>query len=111
MLVGTLIPGDPFQAKNWIDIPHLDKIMHGIMFALFSFVLAGYLKERKKGNYNFIRSLAIVLILATVYGFIIEILQLMIPERNFEIPDLIANFIGSLFGLLLFKLKFNFFTL
>lgn len=37
----------------------------------------------------------VVITSATVYGIVIEVLQIAIPSRQFSITDIIANFIGT----------------
>jgi glycopeptide antibiotics resistance protein len=73
-------------------------------------LLAGYLKKVQgiAGLKNFF--FPTVITVSFLFRFFIEGMQYFIPERSFEIFDLIANLIGIMVGMLAFYIKFNFFT-
>jgi len=60
--------------------------------------------KKNKGNLIPLTTLFVVLASSIMYGIWIEILQFTITTgRNFEIPDIIANIVGCIFGVLLYK--------
>jgi VanZ family protein len=56
------------------------------------------LKDKIHNNYS------IVLIITFLYGILIEVIQNFLPNRNFDVNDIIANFFGILIGLITYYL-------
>ncbi|MFY7811800.1 MAG: VanZ family protein [Flavobacterium sp.] len=86
------------------SILKLDKIVHFLFYFLLTGFLINHLKEKIK-NY-----LLYSLIIAIIYGIIIEIFQDIVPtKRSFDYFDILANFTGSFTMLLIFlkKIKKN----
>ncbi|MBR9999833.1 MAG: VanZ family protein [Cyclobacteriaceae bacterium] len=110
MLLFMLVPFNDLKPVPRFDFELMDKMVHIFIFGTHSFLMAGYLKKEQKITDLTTGFFPAIIILSFLYGFLIEILQYFIPERSFEIFDLIANFIGILLGTLIFYLKFNFFT-
>lgn len=110
MLVLTLFPFDNLHIGPEIDITFFDKIVHMCLFGTHAFLLAGYLTKRNSIPPDNYRYLAGAILLSFLFGLFIEITQYFIPERSFELLDLVANFFGILLGILIFYVKFNFFT-
>ena len=79
-----------------ISFPFLDKVVHFILFFIQSILITNTLYEYSDRNNRIILILSIILLL--LFGLIIEIQQIYLPYRTFEIMDLIANFVGVLFG-------------
>jgi VanZ family protein len=80
---------------SWLNIPHLDKIIHNIIFfslsaSLYIWLAAAFPPIKKKG--------VIVMILILVgYGIAIEFIQdNLIEGRSFEIKDILADTSGCL---------------
>lgn len=77
---------------------HLDKVAH---FAVYG-VLAGLLvlnQSKTMGGLFGIRDLVYIILICTIYGAILEAMQyFFLSDRFFEIPDIIANIIGSIAG-------------
>ncbi|MGX5173714.1 VanZ family protein [Aliikangiella sp. IMCC44653] len=86
LLYLTLTPS-PVQT---VSFKHIDKVFHFIAFAGFTFLLK---VAFSKLSHNFVLSLSALL------GIFIEIIQLYIPNRGFSYADMLADFLGSLFGL------------
>tara|TARA_Y100000590_G_C15546990_1_gene949387 strand:+ start:426 stop:821 length:396 start_codon:yes stop_codon:yes gene_type:complete len=95
-LLGFFIYKDLNMQPNLINNPFGTTINHFIGFFCVSILgLFLYLKKDKFKN------LVFVLIFLSI---ILEILQLLVPNRSFEIYDLSANFIGVLFAFILVKI-------
>ncbi len=86
----------PVKVPPRLLFPFQDKITHGLMYCLLSF-LAVNTFSRNKINY----SKACGLFFAFSLGLFIEIGQYFLPFRSFELGDIFANFTGSILGCLL----------
>ena len=84
------------KESSTISFPFLDKVVHFILFFIQSILITNTLYEYSDRNNRIILILSIILLL--LFGLIIEIQQIYLPYRTFEIMDLIANFLGVLFG-------------
>ena len=73
-----------------------DKMIHALIFLYLSFIGL---------NCYFDISKLLLLGMIFSFGLVIEIIHFYHPYRFFEIPDLIANFIGILFALVIFNKK------
>lgn len=91
-----------FQFKN------VDKVAHFVMYTLLSLFWAIGLKRQDK-FVGFRRyALQIAVIGSFVISVILEFLQeYAVVSRTFEVLDLIANGIGCIFGLVLFKIIYK----
>ena len=67
---------------------------HVYVFFIFSFL--GYLSFSKK-----LKKIIYYLILLSI---VLEILHIIIPNRGFEVADLLGNLLGVILSLILFKL-------
>jgi VanZ family protein len=97
------IPGSDIPETSLLDLFHLDKFIHAILFLvgfyLFATALVG---QQKKG---IIRYIVIAFI---VYGMVLEVLQgLFFVERSADALDWLADTVGVFLGLWVFK-KFPF---
>ncbi len=82
-----------------------DKIGHFIAYATLVFVWIWTFF--KKNPINVIQNTTLFTIIASciMYSILLEVLQYTINTgRNFEISDIFANIVGTLFGVFLFKL-------
>jgi len=110
MLVLTLFPFDSTQVSPKFNIPNFDKIVHTGLFGVHAYLMVMYLIHRDSMRDNLLRMIGGAIILSFSFGLLIEIIQIFIPERNFEILDLLADIFGILIGILIFYIKFHFFT-
>ena len=98
ILLLSTMPGSSIPKVGWKLYFQLDKLAH---FGIY-FILAGWLAI-SLGAVNkelaFTRWILVVVICA-IYGIAIEAIQyLFLSDRFFEIPDIIANIIGSIAGI------------
>ena len=95
------LPGSIFPGHGLFSIPFLDKIAHLGLFGglVFSWCLYLYFRKRPPGiSYS---AAVVVISLAFVYGIAVEFFQKnFIPNRSFDIGDIIADLVGSLIGYL-----------
>jgi VanZ family protein len=89
------------------DILTFDKLLH-LLFYLILTVLVLYGLKRQ---YTFpkIRSKAeiVALVSCSIYGLLIEYMQPIISDRFASFSDFLANFIGSVLGLIAFKIIYK----
>lgn len=106
LLLG-LMPGGAMPETNIWDFLSFDKIAHFSVFAILCFLLI--LGFSKQYSFLFIRHHAVKLsiIISLLYGTLIELLQTIIPDRGFELPDMLANTIGVFVGWLIFHLIYK----
>jgi len=84
------------------SIPLKDKIVHAILY--FMFIVLSYKSLHTK--YRNSKSVAFIVLLSLIIGISIEILQGAITvSRSFDLFDIVANFFGSLIGILLISIK------
>ena len=96
------IPGNDLPHNKFLDsIPHLDKIVHFVLFTVFTFLL----HFEKKIAFKVIRitdHIQIILI-AAAYGACTEIVQgLKILERDASWLDYLTDLTGITSGILIF---------
>ena len=95
-LLGFLLYGDHYQQPNLIDNPFGTSINHFISYFFIS--LLGLFLFSKSENFQ---KLALGLIILSI---ILEILQFIVPNRAFELYDLIGNFLGVVVAYLSVKI-------
>jgi len=100
-LLGFFLYEDFGRQPNLIDNPFGTAINHFIGF--FSVSVLGFFLYLRRHNFN---KLVYVLVFLSAT---LEILQLIVPNRSFEIYDVSANFVGVLLAYLLTKI-YKFFT-
>lgn len=90
-----------------IDIGFIapDKLAHFAAYGLLSLLVGwGYFRQHQQLSRNIF---LIILAISSTYGILMELMQyLFLPNRYFEFGDMFANFIGSLFGLLLIRIYY-----
>lgn len=81
-------------------LPHFDKIVHFGMYSVLSFTACF---DRRNQTDNHAHLVLSVIILSSLYGIIMELLQeYFFPPRTGSIYDCLANCIGCLAGCALF---------
>lgn len=94
----SLLPGKTFSELEW-SIPHLDK---GVHFGMY-FILAVAAGLFFCAEFNFNTKVKWILILSlSGYGILLEVIQeYLVPNRYFDVWDILFNITGVLAGLLL----------
>jgi len=83
------------ETPEWF--PYQDKVFHVMLYAIFSFILAIGMRQGKK-QYLVKTVFYMSFVISFIYGFFIEICQIFVPTRSFEVLDITANSIGSILG-------------
>lgn len=102
ILIGSLSSGDTISEINFLNIKHIDKLVHFLFYFSLSITLVSSLFKHSKLNTNIIFSITIFV--SVSYGILMEILQYYIAvHRSAEIFDFISNTIGCITGIMLFN--------
>ena len=97
----SLAPATSFSNTSLWDIPHMDKIVHMMMYASLGFValMESRCTHRCLGNH------LIILLAILLASALIEVLQAtVVLSRGAELVDLAANFLGLLAAYLAMRL-------
>lgn len=97
----SLADSKSFDKVPFLNIPHLDKIIHFLMyFGLMSVIV---FEHRKSINVR--TKLFLIALIPFFYGILMEILQLVITaSRSGSIYDVLANSTGILVSILIWAL-------
>jgi VanZ family protein len=68
-----------------------DKIVHFVVYGITSFIFFRVLRLKL----SFTKSIILSVIIASSYGFAMEVLQYALPWREFSLLDEMANIIGA----------------
>lgn len=80
------------------DIPYLDKVVHFMMYFIYTSLLLAENKTQKKST------IAIIVLYSVFFGALMEVLQYkLFTYRSGDIFDMLFNTIGVMIALLLIK--------
>jgi len=98
-------PSSEFPSVGFLNIPHLDKIVHFGLYVVFTMLLLSETNaKRKKGELE-IKSVFISLTIAIFYGLLIELMQMLVfKSRGAEFWDFVANTVGAIVAVLTYRL-------
>ena len=98
------IPGGSLPSSRFFHIPNFDKIVHTALYFPLAIFLGAEFDLSKKSILRITGPL-LTMLLVTVYGGLIEILQeKLFSNRSSDIVDLLADVIGGLLGLTIYYL-------
>jgi VanZ family protein len=93
----SLISARSASKFNVWDFVGVDKLGHLVFYLIFSFLWCMALARNKTDKKN-------ILFFSISFGVLMEICQLyLFNGRSFELYDIVANVIGSIVGVILFK--------
>lgn len=104
------LPGSEFpDHSSWISkimaLPFADKIVHIGLFGSLALSLFFHFEMLTNSKFKTNRAKAIALIICILYGIVMEYYQkYYVPNRGFEVLDMLADAIGALCALPLFEL-------
>jgi len=117
LICGTIImvlcglPGSYFPTiRTFWDWLGPDKILHSAMFALFSFsVIFGYRKQYCERDDSYRKKLVLITLgISFFYSGLTELLQTYIFKGRYgSVYDFLADVIGCVLGLFIFKIIFR----
>ena len=85
-----------------------DKFLHLFFYAVLTLLLIQGLGKQTEFIKLRLFNYRYAIIIAISYGIIIELLQLLIPGRSFDLLDILANGIGTLVGMFFFYILFRY---
>jgi VanZ family protein len=98
VLVLSLMPGSSVPK---VKIPNIDKLVH---IGMYFFLTISYYYGFFNSNSKSLKPLVLSAIVASLFGFLIEILQhFAVSTRYFDELDILANVIGCFFAILFVK--------
>ena len=90
-----IIPSDKIpKPPDWSF--SVDKLVHFFIFACLSFLMLRH-QHFKLGTWNG-KIILMIIVLSSVYGLLMETVQLAVPGREFNLIDLVADGLGALAG-------------
>jgi len=96
MCILFVIPGSALPEQNWFADIQLDKWVHIGLFSVLIFLWAS------ASDLGLPNNGLIVIVVAILYGMIVEFVQkTWIPNRSFDMYDVLADAIGSVVGLII----------
>jgi len=110
ILILMAIPGNLLPREEKTFIPNLDKLVHATLFGSFVFLWSIYYATRKEKNNQSNSRFVLILIIACLYGVATELMQkYLIPNRDYDIYDIMADSIGAVLGYLFVLLTVKWF--
>jgi len=95
MCILFFLPGSDLPQANWMDVIYLDKLVHIGLFAVLIFLWKSSF-DLDLNHYNWV-----LLLSAILYGLAVEFIQkCWVPNRSFDLFDLLADTAGSILGLI-----------
>ena len=96
MCILFVLPGSALPEENWFADIQLDKWVHIGLFSVLIFLWCSSFQLGLPGTSW------IIIIIAIFYGILVEFVQkTWIPNRSFDLYDVLADGIGSIVGLVL----------
>jgi VanZ family protein len=102
------IPGNQIPELTFLQWLKPDKIVHLILFGVFSYLLLrGFNLQKSYSSINK-NAVALALFISIAYGALVEVLQsTLFIHRTGDVRDAIANALGAFIGYWLYK-KYSF---
>jgi VanZ like family len=95
MCVLFFLPGSALPKEDWLNSIYFDKWVHVGLFAVLIFLW------RSAFNWNFTEYNWVLILSALLYGLLVEFIQRQwIPNRSFDLYDVLADTTGSIVGML-----------
>ena len=102
MCILFFLPGSDLPQANWLDAIYFDKWVHIGLFAMLTFLWRSAF-DLDLNHYNWI-----ILFTAILYGLSVEFIQrYWIPNRSFDLFDLLADTVGSLIGIAVWSVVYK----
>jgi VanZ family protein len=110
VLILMAIPGKMLPEEEKTFIPNLDKLVHATLFGTFVFLWSIYFATRKEKNNQSDSRYVLILIIACLFGYGTELMQkYIIPNRDYDVYDILADSIGAVLGFLIVRLTVKWF--
>lgn len=98
------MPAIKLSTEKKIELTHIDKVIHFILFFTLVALWGYHLQTKKKSKRKFLIVLFAVTLISTFYGILMEYVQLW-TGRDFDVWDMVADGVGAVASWLLFAVK------
>ena len=78
-----------------------DTLIHFVIYGITAVIFFRVLRTKV----SLIKTIVLSIVLASTYGFAIELLQLVLPWREFSLSDELANVVGAFCFSIIYALK------
>lgn len=104
---GLIFFQSSFPASESIPaLPFMDKLLHFIAYAFLGAMMLRALRLQFSGN-RFMLGMMLSIGVSTLYGISDEFHQSFVPTRNADFADVMADMLGSIFGVFLYRYVLN----
>lgn len=96
----SVAPANPTPKKmaSWFSFQNIDKLGHFLAYSLLAFLL---IRTIVMNIWSYKQAVIYSLLLTITYGLAMEVIQgAFLPNRYFEMFDILANIMGSLMGVI-----------
>ena len=88
--------------KSAPELPHIDKVLHFVAYALLgALFLRAFKTSRIKNNVKLMLILSVLL--SSLYGISDEIHQYFVPHRDADLMDVLADMLGGIMGVYIYQ--------
>ncbi len=88
--------------KRAPELPHIDKVLHFVAYALLgALFLRAFKTSRIKNNVKLMLILSVLL--SSLYGISDEIHQYFVPYRDADLMDVLADMLGGIMGVYIYQ--------
>jgi hypothetical protein len=102
ILFSGIIPANKISKVGFLEIRHVDKLLHFLLYFIFSLILYFDLRRNTKTLNNSFSIYLFMFFIPFFWGMIMELIQYyLITNREGSIADIIANISGIFTGILL----------
>jgi VanZ family protein len=105
ILVLYLMSGKAIPQFSFSSLFQLDKLVHFTLFFVLSWLLVKSFTIQTSYPSLKVNTISKAFFLSFIYGFTLEFLQYFVPDRNFDVLDIVANTAGTFFPLFFMKKK------
>lgn len=96
-----------FPASESIpDLRFMDKLLHFLAYALLSAMILRALRRHYETS-RFVLAMVLSIGLSALYGISDEFHQSFVPSRSADMADVLADLLGSLFGVFVYRYILN----
>jgi VanZ family protein len=93
------IPGNMIPQEQKFFVPDFDKLVHAGLFGILVWLWCLYYHRNLLAGKKMARNFFYVFLASALYGFLTEILQkYVIPMRDYDNVDIIADLLGAAIG-------------
>lgn len=101
------LPGSAIPKYSWLALIHADKWIHITLFFILCFLFSFPLKKSSLAKNEKLKWFVLITLAGIAYGTLMEFVQdRWIPNRSFELLDIVADSTGSALALIYSLRKF-----